>query len=126
MAVTRKPHAHETSMEVEVPADSDSKKMFRDNELAIATYLTHAFANGDFAEVLSAIKTVVRAQNVQALARDADLRRDRLYHTFNGAVDPQLSRLFKLFKALNVRLTVVALDPQERPLRPKLGRPKKL
>ena len=105
---------------------SDPKKIFKDKELAIATYLTEAFADNDLAEVLSAIKTVIRAQNVQALAKEAGLRRDRLYHTFNGEVDPQLSRLMKLFKALNVRLAVVALDPRERPPRPKLGRPKKL
>jgi probable addiction module antidote protein len=80
-------------------------KMFGDNELAIATYLTEAFPTEDFAKVLSALKTAIRAQNVQDLAKDAGLRRERLYHTFNGGVDPQLSRVMKLFKALNVRLS---------------------
>ena len=37
---------------------------------------------------LKAISRVMRAQNVQALAREAGLRRNRLYKTFGGEVDP--------------------------------------
>jgi probable addiction module antidote protein len=92
-------------MESQGSPGSDPEKMFGDNELAIATYLTEAFPTEDFAKVLSALKTAIRAQNVQDLAKDAGLRRERLYHTFNGGVDPQLSRVMKLFKALNVRLS---------------------
>jgi probable addiction module antidote protein len=125
MAVTDKQQAQETS-DASKTATDDPKKAFRDNELAVAAYLTKAFACDDFPDVLSAIRTVIRAQNVKILAKEGGLRRDRLYHTFNGEVDPQLSRVMKLFKALNVRLAVVALGPRERPTRPKLGRPKKI
>ena len=125
MAVTDKPQAQETSIVSKTAAD-DPKKAFRDNELAVAAYLTEAFARDDFPEVLSALKTIIRAQNVKVLAKEGGLRRDRLYHTFNGEVDPQLSRVMKLFKALNIRLAVFALAPRERPTRPKLGRPKKI
>jgi DNA-binding phage protein len=72
-----------------------------------------------------AINRVFRAQNVQAMARDAGLRRDRLYKTFGGRIDPQLGRLMKLPAALNVQLAVLPLPSTPRPPRPKLGRPRK-
>jgi probable addiction module antidote protein len=103
----------------------DSRKLFRDNKEAIAACLTEAFARNDLAPALSALRLILRAQNVQAIAREAGLRRENLYHTFGGKVDPQLSRVLKLFSALNVRFTVVPLATPERPQRPKLGRPKK-
>jgi probable addiction module antidote protein len=101
------------------------KSFFRDNKEVIAAYLTAAFAKNDLTEVLPALRLILRAQNVQAIAREAGLRRDKLYRTFGGEVDPQLGRILKLFSALNVRFTVVPLPAQERPPRPKLGRPKK-
>jgi len=107
---------------------SDKKtdaRLFRDNPYAIAAYLSDAFEKNDHDEVLKAICRVMRAQNVQALAREAGLRRDRLYKTFGGEVDPLLSRVMALFNALGIALTVKALPPREIPPRPKLGRPKK-
>jgi probable addiction module antidote protein len=106
-------------------SDADAKRLFRDNPEAIAHYLADAFAQNELSELLTALKQVMRAQNVQALAREADLRRDRLYHTFGGKIDPPLSRVLKLLEGLNVRLTVVPLPPKLRPPRPKLGRPTK-
>ena len=67
----------------------------------------------------------MRAQNVKAMAREAGLRRDNLYKTFGGEIDPQLGRVMALFEALGVRLSVMPLKPKERPPRPKLGRPPK-
>ena len=107
---------------------SDKKtdaRLFRDNPYAIAAYLSDAFDKNDHDEILKAICRVMRAQNVQALAREAGLRRDRLYKTFGGDVDPLLSRVMALFNALGIALTVKALPPREIPSRPKLGRPKK-
>ena len=100
-------------------------RLFKDNPYAIAAYLSDAFEKNDHDVILKAICRVMRAQNVQALAREAGLRRDRLYKTFGGEVDPLLSRLMALFNALGIALTVKALPPREIPSRPKLGRPRK-
>jgi probable addiction module antidote protein len=118
-------HLEATSGEKLGMSDADAKLLFRDNPEAIAHYLTDAFAQNELSAVATALKQVVRAQNVQALAREAGLRRDRLYHTFGGKIDPQLGRVLKLLEGLNVRLTAVPLPPKQRPPRPKLGRPTK-
>ncbi len=106
--------------------DEDApRKLFRDNKEAIAEYLTDAFENNDLDKALPALNLILRGQNVQAVAREAGLRRDKLYSTFGGTVDPQLGRILKLFSALNVRFTVVPLPTPNRAPRPKLGRPPK-
>ena len=98
---------------------------YRDNPDLIAAYLTEKFAENNLSAVLLAINRVMRAQNVQAIAREAGLRRDRLYKTFGGEIDPQLGRVMALFEGLGVRLAVTPLTSRERPPRPKLGRPPK-
>ena len=98
-------------------------ELFRDNPSVIAGYLTEAFQKSDLGTVLEAIKLVMRAQNVTALAKERGLRRDRLYKTFGGDVDPQLGRVMELFAGLNVQLVVKPLHPKKKAPRPKLGRP---
>lgn len=97
---------------------------FRDNPTAIAKYLTEAFRTKDLGGILLAINAVMRAQNVQQLAKATGLRRDTLYHTFGGDVNPQLGRVMELFAGMDVELTVKALSPSPKPPRPKLGRPR--
>ena len=103
----------------------DLKQRFRDRPDMIASYLTDAFAENDLERATFALSHVLRAQNVQALALEAGLRRDKLYKTFGGKVDPQLGRLLKLFAAMNVRIEVVPMPERPLPARPKLGRPPK-
>lgn len=86
---------------------------FRDNPAAIANYLTEKMKENDFDAARTGLSLVMRAQNVQMLARDAGLRRDALYRTFGGRIDPQLSRVLRLFDALNVQACVVRADPSE-------------
>jgi probable addiction module antidote protein len=104
---------------------ADLKVRFRDNPKAIARYLNESLAKNQLEPVLAAFDEILRAQNVQALAREAGMRRDKLYGTFGGKVDPTLGRVLKLLGALNVRLVAVAWVPRSIPPRPKLGRPKK-
>lgn len=85
--------------------------LFRDNSPAIAAYLTDSFGKNDFDSARTSLSLVMQAQNVQMLARDAGLRRDTLYRTFGGRIDPQLSRILKLFDALNLQAEVVPADP---------------
>jgi probable addiction module antidote protein len=100
-------------------------KLFRDNPEAIASYLSDIFEQNDVDAILKAINRVMRAQNVQALAREAGLRRDKLYVTFGGGTEPYLYRVMALLNALGVRLTVKVQLPRPIPPRPKLGRPRK-
>jgi probable addiction module antidote protein len=100
-------------------------RIFRDNPEAIAHYLSDAFDKNDIDVILKAINRVMRAQNVQALARESGLRRDKLYVTFGGETEPYLYRVMALLNALGVGLTVKAKPPRPIPPRPKLGRPRK-
>lgn len=99
---------------------------FRDNPEAMAAYLTEAIRENDLKKALSALNRVFRAQNVQAMARQGDLRRDRLYKTFGGQIDPQLGRVMDLFAALRLRFRVEPLPSTPIPERPKVGRPRKV
>jgi probable addiction module antidote protein len=100
-------------------------KKFRGNPTAIAKYLTEAFEKSDFEGILDAIKSVMRAQNVQELAEIIGLRRDGLYKTFGSKKkDPNLSRVLNLFEGLDVRIVVKPMPRREKPPRPKLGRPR--
>jgi probable addiction module antidote protein len=98
----------------------------RENPTAIADYLTEAFDKNDLGAVVLAINSVMRAQNVVALAKAAGLRRERLYKTFGGDVDPRLGRVMHLFAGLDVQLVVKPVTPKPKPPRPKLGRPCKV
>ena len=98
---------------------------FRDNPAEIARYLTEIIAKDDFPAILQALSIVLRAQNVSALARATGLRRDRLYVTFDGEVEPDFRRVLKLLDGLDVQLKVVTPEnPKPKPALPKLGRPK--
>jgi probable addiction module antidote protein len=97
---------------------------YRDNPAAIAAYLTDAFDKNDLSAVVLAINTMMRAQNVQALAQATGLRRDLLYKTFGGSTGgPRLSRVMELLAGLDVQLIVKPLTPKPKAPRPKLGRP---
>jgi probable addiction module antidote protein len=100
----------------------DSKEL-RDNPVAIAKHLDEAFATGDLRVILEAINSAMRAQNVLELAEAINLRREGLYKTFSGDVNPQLGRVMELFAGLDVRLSVKPLPPKKKPPRPKPGRP---
>jgi probable addiction module antidote protein len=100
-------------------------RQLRDNPELIAGYLTHAFEANEFEEAVFALREVTHAQNVSSLGRAAGIPRRTFYKTFSGEVDPQLSRILKVFVALNIRFTVVALPHRQRSPRPTLGRPRK-
>jgi probable addiction module antidote protein len=100
-------------------------ELFRDNPDAIAAYLAEAFEKNNIDIIVSAINRVMRAQNVQAIAREAGLRRDKLYRTFGGDTEPYLYRVMALLNAMGVGLTVKPMPPRPIPPRPKLGRPRK-
>jgi DNA-binding phage protein len=73
---------------------------------------------------LTEVSTIILS-GLSETQKRAGLRREKLYKTFGGKVDPQLGRLLKLFAALNVRFEVVPMQGRPVPSRPKLGRPPK-
>jgi probable addiction module antidote protein len=101
------------------------RERFRDNPAAIAEHLAPAFETNDLDVVLTAINSVMRAQNVQALSRETGLHRVTLYKSFGGKVNPPLGRVLKLLDGLNLRLTVQPLPLGKRPRRLNRGRPRK-
>lgn len=106
-------------------SESSNSSPFRDNPAEIAHYLTEVLATGDFPAVLQALSTVLRAQNVSALSRATGLRRDRLYVTFDGQVEPDFRRVLKLLEGLDVQLVAIPREnPKPKPQLPKLGRPR--
>jgi probable addiction module antidote protein len=108
-------------------SESSESSPFRDNPAEIARYLTEIFAKDDFEALLAALSTVLRAQNVSALSRATGLRRDRLYKTFGGTIEPDFRRALKLLEGLDVQLVVVPREnPRPKPKLPKLGRPRAL
>jgi probable addiction module antidote protein len=101
------------------------EQLFREDNEAMATDLTHGFAGNDLEQAVEALYKVTLAQNKSALARNAGIPRRTLYNSFGGKADPPLSRILKLFAALNVRFAVARSPHREKPARPKLGRPRK-
>jgi probable addiction module antidote protein len=123
MAVAEKSQLPSISMDKAMSDKKTDQRLFRDNPFAISAYLSEAFEKNDLDTILKAINRVMRAQNVQAMAREAGLRRDRLYKTFGGEIDPHFGGVIALLNALGVGLTVKPLPPREIPKRPRLGRP---
>jgi probable addiction module antidote protein len=105
-----------------VDRDLDPKN-YNADPAAIAEYLTEVFEENDLGNILDAMKFLMRAQNVKALAESTGMRRDGLYKTFTGKKDPQLSRVLGLFRGMDVRIVVKPLPATQKPPRPKLGRP---
>src|SRR5215208_1052620 len=111
------------------PPNSEPKsaafKGFRDNPVAIARHLNKAFDSNERRTILEAINSVMRAQNVMALAKVSGLGREKLYKSFGGRIDPHFSRVIALLAALGVQFQLKALKPTKKSPRPKLGRPPK-
>ena len=110
-----------------MPVSDEKKKLrhLRDDPKSIADLLNNSLKKHDMEPVLKALRDIVLAQNVMALARETGLRRDKLYGTFGGDVDPALSRVLKLLWGLNIRIVAVPGPSKPQPIRPKLGRPKR-
>jgi probable addiction module antidote protein len=100
-------------------------KGFRDNPVAIARHLNKAFDSNELRTILEAINSVMRAQNVMALAKVSGLGREKLYKSFGGRIDPHFSRVIALLAAFGVQFQLKALKPTKKSPRPKLGRPPK-
>jgi probable addiction module antidote protein len=82
----------------------ESAKRDNLNVSAWVALLTRSLAENDSRQVMLALKQILKEQNISAIARSAGMRRDTLYRSFSGPVDPNLGRVLKLLAALNIRL----------------------
>jgi probable addiction module antidote protein len=106
--------------------NDDDPNPLRDNPARVAAHLNQAFATDDFMIILSALGKAMRAQNVSALSRATGLRRDRLYKTFGGDIEPDFRRVLRLLEGLDVQVTITPREVRKsKPPLPKLGRPRK-
>jgi probable addiction module antidote protein len=105
------------------PMSHPDVQRLRDNPEAVCELMNEAFATKSYETILNAIYQSLIAQNVSAIAREAGLRRDKLYKSLGGKVDPKFSRVIKLLTALNIQLVARPTSFQSQVIHPKLGRP---
>jgi probable addiction module antidote protein len=103
----------------------DPKDRLRSNPLKIADFLNEAFKTDDLPTILVALREALRAQNVAELSRRMALRRDRLYKTFGGEIDPGFGRVLKLLEGLEVQITIAPRKVPKPQALLKPGRPRK-
>ena len=77
---------------------------YRDNPKMIAKYLNDALATGDAAVSMKAIGTMVRAQGATRFSQKAGLRREGLYRSFKGNMNPGFETVIKVLLALEIQL----------------------
>jgi probable addiction module antidote protein len=77
---------------------------FLDSEETIAEYLNLALDDPNPEVLLLAISNIARARGMSQLAQDTGLGRESLYKALNEGAKPRYDTVFKVIKALGVRL----------------------
>jgi probable addiction module antidote protein len=80
---------------------------YLDSEEAIAEYLNAALEDGDADVLLAAIADIAKARGIARVAADAGLGRESLYKTLAPGSKPRMDTVFKLLRALGVKLNAV-------------------
>ncbi|MFM0042315.1 addiction module antidote protein [Paraburkholderia sediminicola] len=80
---------------------------YLDNEEMIAEYLNAALEEGDADLLLAAISDIAKARGIAKVAADAGLGRESLYKTLAPGSKPRMDTVFKLLRALGVKLNAV-------------------
>ncbi|WP_206952778.1 addiction module antidote protein [Trinickia acidisoli] len=78
---------------------------YLDSEEAIAAYINAALEEGDADLLMAAIADVAKARGIAKVASDAGVGRESLYKTLAPGSQPKLETVFKLMRALGVKLT---------------------
>ena len=78
-------------------------------EKDMAAYLSIMLEDGTPAEVAGALGAIARARGMAKLAEDAGLSRESLYKGLSGSRTPTASTLFRVIRALGLRLSVQAV-----------------
>ena len=78
------------------------------DEADIAEYMRQVLEDGDPALLGAALGDVARARGMTKLAKDTGLSRESLYKSLSGERAPSTDTLFKVVKALGLKLTIEA------------------
>ena len=76
------------------------------DEVDIAEYMRQVMEDGDPALLGAALGDVARARGMSKLAKDTGLSRESLYKSLSGERAPSTDTLFKVMKALGLKLTI--------------------
>jgi probable addiction module antidote protein len=87
------------------PWDSAS---YLKTEKDISEYLEAVFEEGDPALVAHALGIVARAKGMTKIARATGLGRESLYKALSSKGNPELTTVFKVLRALGLKLKVAA------------------
>lgn len=79
-----------------------------------AEYLSIVMADGDAAEIRSAINAVARARGMASVAKAANVTREGLYRALGDNGNPEFVTVVKVLAALGMRLDVQPLAPARR------------
>jgi len=75
-----------------------------DSPEAVIEYLDQVLADNDTDELIRAIGHVARARGMTQVARDAGLGRESLYKALTPGANPRADTIFKVIRALGIRL----------------------
>lgn len=78
-----------------------------DSTEATAEYLDQVLAGNDTDELIRAIGHIAKARGMTQLAKDAGLGRESLYKALTPGAKPRAETLFKVIRALGVKLRAV-------------------
>jgi len=78
---------------------------YLDSDEMVAEYLNAALAESNADVLLAAIADVAKSRGITRIAADAGLGRESLYKTLAPGSKPRMDTVFKLLRALNIRLS---------------------
>ena len=76
-----------------------------------AEYLSIVMADGDAAEIRSALNAVARARGMTSVAKAAKITREGLYRALGDNGNPEFVTVVKVLAALGMRLDVKVVPP---------------
>lgn len=77
----------------------------------IANYLTLVLEEGDMSEFNHALNVVARARGMTAVAEQSGLTREALYKALRPESQPRFDTIYRVCKALGVRLVAQTAAP---------------
>ena len=84
---------------------------YLNDEEDVVEYLRQVLEEGDPVELGAALGAIARARGMAQLARDTGLSRESLYKSLSGERAPNSDTLFRVMKALGLKLSVQPATP---------------
>ena len=87
---------------------------YLDNDTVMAEYLSAAVEDPNPDVFLAALGDVAKARGMAQIAKDSGLGRESLYKALSTGAHPRYETVSAVLRALGVKFTVVADQPQPR------------